>query len=194
MPYPSDLSDAQWKVIEPLLPVTIDRAIKRKYPKRSLIDAIFYVNKTGCQWRYLPIDYPPWSTVYKFFRNLSNKNIFEKINSELTKKARKKVGRNETPSLVCIDSQSIKGDVNLLEKGIDGNKKIIGRKRHIVTDVLGLIFFCTVTAANIADINPGRDFIEKIQRIETVEKILVDRGYQGLQCNTSKPVIEITLR
>ena len=192
MPYPSDLTDTQWVIIESLLPRTKDRGTPRKHSIREIMNAIFFICKTGCPWRYLPKDYPPWSTVYKYFLYLNNKNYFEQMNSALTKTARKAVGRKETPSLVCIDSQSVKGDVNLREKGIDGNKKVIGRKRHIVTDVLGLILFCTITAANVSDIHPGRDFLEKIQAIKTIEKVLVDKGYPGLQSKNSKPIVEIT--
>ena len=81
---------------------------------------------------------------------------------------------------MCIDSQSVDGDVNLDQKGIDGNKKVKGRKRHIVTDVLGLIFFCIITAANVSDIHPGREFITQMSLNERLEKILVDGAYQGI--------------
>ena len=109
---------------------------KSKYSKRELLNAIFYINKTGYQWRYLPSDYPPWQSVHRYFTKLTNEGVFEKINDFLRERVREKAGRKKTPSLVCIDSQSVKGDVNLEEKGIDGNKKVKGRKRHIVVDVL----------------------------------------------------------
>jgi transposase len=192
MSYPSDLTDEQWKIIEPLLPAPRERGNPRKYAKRDILNGIFYVCKTGCQWRYLPHDLPPWKTVYRYFQELTDKKIFEKINTALVQLTRTKAGRNPTPSLVCIDSQSVKGDVNCVDKGIDGNKKVVGRKRHIVTDVLGLVLFCVVTAANVADIGPGKDFVEVISDIGTVKKILVDRGYQGLSSPDTGLRIDIT--
>ncbi len=192
MLYPSDLTDKQWEVIEPLLPNPRERGKPRKYPKRAILNAIFYVCKTGCQWRYLPREFPPWQTVYRYFRELNDKKCFEKMNATLVTLTRTMNGRNPMPSLVCIDSQSIKGDVHCEDKGIDGNKKILGRKRHIITDVLGLILFCTVTAANIADITIGRELVKKIETIDTVKKILVDKGYQGLHSEKETISVEIT--
>ena len=138
-----------------------------------MLNAIFYLNKTGCQWRYLPADFAPWKSVYSYFRRLCAKNSFEKINSYLNINIRIKEGRDPKPSLLCIDSQSVDGDVNLDQKGIDGNKKVKGRKRHIVTDVLGLIFFCMITAANVSDSHPGREFVSKMSENKRLKKVLV---------------------
>ena len=122
--YPSDLSDKQWKLIEDELPRSPGkRGFPQKHSRRDLMNAIFYLNKTGCQWRYLPKDFPPWKAVYSYFMRLSSKNIFEKLNAKFSITLRVAAGRNPNPSLVCIDSQSVDGDVVLEEKGIDGNKK-----------------------------------------------------------------------
>ena len=105
---------------------------------------------------------------------------------------REKVGRKKTPSLVCIDSQSVKGDVNIEDKGIDGNKKVKGRKRHIVVDVLGLILFCTITAANISDIHPGKGFLSDLGALPRLEKVLVDKGYQGMNGSYDNFNVEVS--
>ena len=184
MTYPSDLTDAQWTVIETLLPADKARGRQRKYSRRELLNAIFYVNKTGCQWRCLPSYFPLWNSVYGYFRKLSNNKIFEIINNILVSLERKRQGRFTNPSLICIDSQSVKGDVNLKEKGLDGNKKVNGRKRHIAVDVLGLLISCYTTAANVADVVIGRkmlgEFSDK-KKFPRLKKILVDRVYQGME-------------
>ena len=158
MSYPSDLTDKEWQILQKVIPTRRIIGFKRKYSERELLNAIFYINKTGCQYRYLPSDYPPWQSVHRYFTKLTNEGTFEKINDFLRERLREKAGRKKTPSLVCIDSQSVTGDVNLEDKGIDGNKKVKARKRHIVVDVLGLILFCSITAANISDIHPGKFF------------------------------------
>lgn len=104
MLYPSDLNDKKWAIIEELLPKRRTSGFKRKYSERSLINAIFYVLKTGCQWRYLPKDYPPWQSAHRYFTKLHNENVFEKINAALVKKVRIQEGRDPSPSLACIDS------------------------------------------------------------------------------------------
>ena len=123
MSYPSDLTDKEWQILQEIIPTRRVMGFKRKYSERELLNAIFYINKTGCQWRYLPSDYPPWQSVHRYFTKLTNEGVFEKINDFLRERVREKEGRKKTPSLVCIDSQSVKGDVNLEEKGIDENKK-----------------------------------------------------------------------
>ena len=190
--YPSNLSDKQWNLVKSFLPESKSAGYERKHYRREMLNAIFYLNKTGCQWRYLPSDFAPWKSVYSYFRRLCAKNIFEKINSYLNIQIRLKDNRDPKPSLFCIDSQSIEGDVNLDQKGTDGNKKIKGRKRHIVTDVLGLIFFCTITAANVSDIHPGREFITQMSLNERLEKILVDGAYQGIAGKHERFTVEVS--
>ena len=101
----------------------------------------------------MPSDDPPWQSAHRYFTQLTNEGVFEKINDFLRERVREKSGRKKTPSLVCNDSQSIKGGLNLEGKGVDGNKKVKGRKYHIVVDVVGFILFCVVTAVNISDIH-----------------------------------------
>ena len=134
MQCPSDLTDKEWHIIQAIILKIIEKGFKRKYSERELLNAIFYVNKTACQWRYLPSDYPSWQSSHRYLTQLNNRGIFEKINNALREKVREISNRNKTPSLVCIDSQSVKGEVNIENIGIDGNKKIKGRKRHIGAD------------------------------------------------------------
>lgn len=117
--YPSDLTEAEWEIIEPLIKV----GNKSDWHKRSLINAVFYIEKTGCQWRYLPKDYPPHDTVWSFFRRARDSGLWERIKDELVKATRKKAGRNETPSYAIIDSQSVKTIAASEERGFDGGKK-----------------------------------------------------------------------
>ena len=117
--YPSDLTDEQWKKIEHFFPT----GNKSKYNKRNLVEAVFYVLKTGCQWRALPHDYPPYSTVYNFYRRAKIKGTWEELMKYLVKETRVKSGRNSEPSYALIDSQSVKTAYKSDKKGYDGGKK-----------------------------------------------------------------------
>ena len=144
--YPTNLTDKQWKMIAPYMEL-IER--KRKYPLREIFNAVFYVVKTGCQWRMLPNDFAPWNLVYYYFRKWKNNGTFEEILSVLVREVRIAAGRDESPSLGIIDSRSVKTSHHVdTDRGTDGNKKIKGRKEHIVTDVLGLPLAIVIHAAN----------------------------------------------
>ena len=192
MSYPSDLTNKEWQILQEIIPTRRVMGFKRKYSERELLNAIFYINKTGCQWRYLPSDYPPWQSVHRYFTKLTNEGVFEKINDFLRERVREKEGRKKTPSLVCIDSKSVKGDINLEAKGIDGNKKVKGRKRHIVVDVVGLLLFCAITAANVSDVHPGKYFISDLRRLPRLENVLVDKWYQGMNGNYDNFNVEVS--
>ena len=117
-----------------------------------MLDVQFYILRTGTQWRNIPANYPPWETVYYYFRKWKNDGILECLNFTVNKFERKRQGKKETPSLLCIDSQSVKVAAFISEdKGIDGNKLVNGRKRHIIVDTLGLIWGIIVHAADIHD-------------------------------------------
>jgi putative transposase len=117
--YPSDLSDPEWAVIEPLLP----HGNKASWHKRGLVNAVLYLKKTGCQWRFLPREYPPHSTVWSFFRRARDSGLWERLMDEVVKLARVKAGRNASPTYGIIDSQSVKTVSASEERGIDGGKK-----------------------------------------------------------------------
>ncbi|MFE9959205.1 IS5 family transposase [Micromonospora sp. NPDC005299] len=168
--YPSDLSDARWALIAPRLDAwrqaRTDAGVggrKPTYDLREIFNAILYVNHTGIAWRYLPHDFPPWQTVYGYFTAWTGDGIFTQINYELTGLARAKAGRAAQQSAGVIDTQSVKTSTNapLASQGIDAGKKIVGRKRGIVTDTLGLLLAVIVTAASASDNTIGIDLLDQ---------------------------------
>jgi len=122
MPYPSDLNESEWELIKHHFEFG-KYGNRSKYPKLTLLNALFYIVKTGCQWRYLPKEYPNWKTVYSFFGRIKKKGIWEKMMQDLVKISRIKTGRNENPSYSIIDSQSVKTTSSAENKGIDGGGK-----------------------------------------------------------------------
>ena len=147
--YSTNLTEKQWQVIKNIVE---PQERSRKYFLRDILNAIFYVNKSGCQWRMLPSDFAPWQTVYYYFRKWKLEGVWEEIWSVIHSKARKSIGKNESPSLGIIDSRSVKTSHHVdTDRGIDGNKKIKGRKEHIVVDTLGLPMAIKVHEANIHD-------------------------------------------
>ena len=132
-PYPTDLTDAQWSEIEPLY----SGMRNRKWSKRELTNAVLYIVKTGCQWRQLPHDFPPYQTVYSFFSRGAKSGLWEKILAHLVEKTRKDAGKSAEPHYALIDSQSVKTVADNEKRGIDGGKKAKGRKRHAVIDTMG---------------------------------------------------------
>jgi len=184
-----ELTDSQWEVIKDLFP---EQAICT-LSLRTILDAIFWILRTGTQWRNLESKYPKWSAVYYHFRKWKNDGRFEKMNQLLVELARKKLGREPSPSMVSTDSQSIKiAPFIKYDKGIDGGKKVNGRKRHIFTDTNGFIVGVMVTAANLNDGKQGIRLFGQIKDgLIRLKKILADGTYKGSFEKFVKEVSEV---
>ena len=176
--YPTNLTDSQWRLLDGIL--NNDR--KRKHTIRVVLDALFYLLKTGCQWRMLPHCFPKWELVYYYFAKWKNDGTIELIHELLRDKVRLKAGKQASPSLALIDSQSIKTTrIGGERRGIDGGKMIKGRKRHIITDTLGLLLAVVVHPANVHDSKGASDVITLLRgRFSRLIKIIVDGGYRGV--------------
>ena len=173
-----ELTDSQWQVIEKIL----DDHRKRWHSLRTICNAILWLNYTGLQWRELDKrkDTPPWQTVYYHFRQLKLKGIWEQLLDSLVVAERKRQDREATPSLVAIDSQSVKIMQFIEEEtGIDANKRINGRKRSIAVDRLGLPWSLAVTGANISDNEAGRLVVDRLKgKVPRLKVIAADHGYK----------------
>lgn len=176
--YSTNLTDNQWQVIEKIINPQVRH---RKHSLRNIMNAILYINKTGCQWRMLPSDFAPWQTVYYYLRKWTLEGVIEEIMDTLRALVRKGLGREESPSMGIIDSRSVKTSHHVdSDRGIDGNKKIKGRKEHIVVDTLGLPMAVAVHPANLHDGKGAPRVIEKLEyKFPRLRKILADGGYQG---------------
>ena len=170
------LTDPQWEIIKEYLPTQR----KRIYSLRSVVDAIFWYLRLGAQWRNLPDNFPDWRSVYYYFRKWKSEGTLENLNLALNRLERERKGKESTPAMFCIDSQSIKAAPFVKEeKGIDGNKKINGRKRHVITDTLGIVWGVVVHAANKHDGAMAERVITPLQGyMHRMRKILADDAYK----------------
>jgi putative transposase len=149
--YPSDLTDEEWSVVQPLLPDAARTGSPRRIDLREVLNAIRYLVRSGCEWRMLPIHFPPWQSVYWWFRRLARRLMFHTIHDVALMIDRAQAGREIEPSAAVIDSQSVKAPAAQGTRGYDGAKKIVGRKRHIAVDTDGRLLMVNLTTADIAD-------------------------------------------
>jgi putative transposase len=179
-PYPSDLTDAQWALIQPLIPSPgVGRP--RVHDVREILNAIFYLNRSGCQWDMLPHDLPPKSTVYDAFAQWRDDGTWQKIMDTLRRAVRAVQGREAAPAIACIDSQTVKGSEVGGVRGYDGGKKIRGVKRPIVVDTLGLLLVVAVSAASADDGTYAPEVLRRLSAEQTarLKEVRADGKYRN---------------
>jgi len=193
--YESNLTDAQWALLQPMIPEPNKRGRPRT-DRRPIIDAILYLVKGGIQWRLLPGDFPPWKTVYHVFRQWTLDHTWESLNARLRAHVRAAEGKRSRPTAAVLDSQSVKSDAHGGAVGYDAAKQIKGRKRHLLVDTLGLVLGVRVTPASTTERNGAQALLSRLLPWFTWLRVLgVDGGYVGQAfaqwVKTIRPKLEV---
>ena len=179
--YPSDLTDAQWTVLEPWIPPARPGGRPRKTDMREVVNGLFYLTREGCSWRALPHDFPAWKTVYNYFEAWRDDGTWDGFLTALRRRVRRAAGRDPDPRVACIDSQSVKTAGGGEGVGTDGGKKVRGRKRHLAVDTLGLLLAVVVTAANVDDARAAQDVFAQMpgKAFPRLEVVQADNKYHS---------------
>ncbi len=179
-PYPTDVTDEQWVAMKPHLPPEKARGAPRTVEVREILNALLYLARTGCQWRMLPHDLPPWQTVYQYFSHWRDDGTWERLNRDLRIEVRQTLGKEDEPSAAILDSQSVKSSETSGSRGYDAGKKIKGIKRHLLVDTLGLVLVVMVLTADLQDRDGARLLLAKIKdRFPRLKTIWADASYAG---------------
>jgi transposase len=184
--YPSTITDRQWRLLAPLLPAPAYRSSyggrPEKHCRRRILDAVFYLVRGGLAWRQLPVEFPPWPTVYYWFARWRDDGTWRRIHDAVRDQTRAAAGRKPTPTAAIVDSQSVRGaaTVSRSGRGFDAAKKVNGRKRHLAVDTLGLLLVVLVTAASVQDRDAGYQVLSLLrQRFSTIVLVWADAAYAG---------------
>lgn len=180
--YASDMTDAEWRLIARRLPPRRRLGRPREVDLRKVVEAILFILSTGCQWRALPREFPPYQTVQGYFYAWRDNGLWQRIVRALVRRARRKLGRKPRPTAAVIDSQSAATTQAGGPRGFDVGKRVYGRKRHIVTDTNGLLLAVHVHPANVQDVHGAVPLLERLrQRFPKLRHIFADRVYRGEQ-------------
>ena len=194
--YPSDLTDAQWELIEPLVPAPRSGGRPAVHSRRRVVDAILYVNRTGCAWRQLPHDFPPWATVFWYHQRWREDGVVDRLHDALRDRVRDASDRDPMASAGGVDAQSVKGadTVGAAVRGFDAGKKVNGRKRHVVVDTMGLLLLVVITSASVQDRDGARTLLDRLtMAMPSLSLLWADGGYAGRLVDWAEAVAHITV-